>query len=794
MDRPALKISPLLYGIFFEEINRAGDGGIYAEMIQNRSFEDNDFPRAWKAQKALIALDKSVPLNAHNPTSLRVEVPEGGGGVLNGGFVGDGPRGDWRAWQDYFENQPGAIAVEKGKSYDLSIYVRSQGPATLTIALQGADGKTLASQKFSGLGSHWKQLSASLSPIASDTQARLIISCEKKATFWLDMVSLFPHDTWKGRKNGLRSDLMAKIAAMKPAFVRFPGGCYVEGDEIANRFRWKESIGDIAQRPGHWNLWGYRSTDGLGYHEYLQMCEDLGAEPLFVVNCGMSHHRGLLNAWAEPMETMRDVYVQDALDAIEYANGPATSKWGALRAKNGHPAPFNLKMMEIGNENGGSNYEARYALFHDAIKAKYPEIQLIACDWEGTPRNRTLDYIDSHHYGDFGSFLKQITRFDSYNRSGPKVYFGEYAMTVDAGEGTLQAALGEAAFMTGLERNGDIVRMASYAPLLVRKGWQSWNPNAIHYDQSRSFGTPSYWAQALFANNRSDEVFPIELQSAQEQTPVIKGKIGVGTWGTHAEFKDIKVTKGDRVLFEFDAANGLDGWQLVKGDWKIEDDVLSQKSDLQGALALVGAPDWSNYTLTLKARKLEGNEGFLVTFGSPDENVKSWWNLGGWDNREHGIEAPGINAPRVGGKIEPGRWYDIKIELHDATAKFYLDGELIQSATLQAPQEIAAVAGCDLKTGETILKVVNASAKPRALRIEQRGLSAGKISGRAVVLASQSARDENSFEAPIRVLPQSEQFAAESPDFTRTFPANSITVLRWKPQAPPNSAAFSPGK
>jgi hypothetical protein len=312
LEKPGVTVSPQLYGVFFEEINRAGDGGIYAEMVQNRSFEDNDFPVAWKAENAVIALDKNAPLNVHNPTSLRVEA-SAGGRVINGGFVGDGPRGNWREWQKYFEQQPGQVAVESGKRYDLSLYARTLGPTTLTVSLlAAADGRTLASQRIDGLAADWKRLAVGLTPDATDANARLVIASDEPGTFWLDMVSLFPHDTWKGRKNGLRPDLMEMIAAMKPAFVRFPGGCYVEGNEIENRFRWKETIGDVAERPGHSNAnWGYRSSDGLGYHEYLEMCENLSAEPLFVINCGMSHHNGRLNAYAVPMDQMAP-YVQDA--------------------------------------------------------------------------------------------------------------------------------------------------------------------------------------------------------------------------------------------------------------------------------------------------------------------------------------------------------------------------------------------------------------------------------------------------------------------------------------------------
>ncbi|MCC2669540.1 MAG: alpha-L-arabinofuranosidase, partial [Armatimonadetes bacterium] len=376
-------VSPLLYGIFFEEINRAGDGGIYAEMVQNRSFEDADFPLAWSLVKesgteGAVTLDKSLALNSQNPTSLRLDITRAGGrvGVASYGFRGvpQLPRDRPAEWRPRFEKATGGIAVEAGKKYDLSLYARTAGfSGPLTVTLEREDGTLLASKSVKGLGAEWSQKKVTLTPSATEASARLVISAKQTGQVWLDMVSLFPQDTFKRRTNGLRADLMQMIAQLHPGFVRFPGGCFVEGDQISNAFRWKETVGDIATRPGHWNLWGYRSTDGLGYHEYLQMCEDLGAEPLFVVNCGMSHQAGRLNGYAVPMPRMGE-YVQDALDAVEYANGPITSKWGALRARAGHPKPFNLKLLQIGNENGGPDYNARYALFHDALKKQYPEV------------------------------------------------------------------------------------------------------------------------------------------------------------------------------------------------------------------------------------------------------------------------------------------------------------------------------------------------------------------------------------------------------------------------------------
>ena len=396
VDRPGVKISPTLYGIFFEEINRAGEGGLYGEMLQNRSFEDDRGDRdqkptkipGWSLVRAPRPRRRSAstvpqPLNPHNPTSLRLDnLPTPArfqAGVANEGFKG--------------------LALVKGASYDLSFYARCTAACAVRCAV---DARRRKRSSFRGEADSARSARMEAVPLHADGQGDHRqrppgLFASSPGTLWLDEVSLFPKNTWKNRPNGLRPDLAEMLADLKPSFNRFPGGCYVEGNRLANAFRWKNSIGDLAERPGHWNLWGYRSTDGLGYHEYLQMCEDIGAEPLFVINCGMAHEDSVPNDKLGP-------WIQDALDAIEYANGPADSHWGSLRAKAGHPAPFKLRYMEIGNENGGPVYEDHYRQFHDAIKAKYPEMILVA----NTPvRTRPMDILDEHYYSSPEFFMQQ---------------------------------------------------------------------------------------------------------------------------------------------------------------------------------------------------------------------------------------------------------------------------------------------------------------------------------------------------------------------------------------------------
>lgn len=784
---PGTKVSPMLYGIFFEEINRAGDGGLYAEMIQNRSFEDWTTPLSWtliqgKGAEAKMELDKSQPLNEKNPTSLRLEVIKPGErvGVCNQGFKGVAERGDFKNWGPKFEKametSTAGLNIQTGKEYNFSIYLRAatgfKGP--VSVDLEKQDGTVLASGNISEIGAKWKKYELRLTASGTDTNARLVISTTTPGIVWMDMVSLFPKDTFKGRSNGLRKDLAEMVAAMHPAFVRFPGGCFVEGDHIAEASRWKQTIGDVAQRPGHWNLWGYRSTDGLGFLEYLEFCEDIGAEPLFVINVGMAHKDHV------PMDKMSE-FVQDALDAIEYANGPVDSHWGALRARDGHPEPFHLRYMEIGNENGGDIYNERYALFHDAIKAKYPEIKLVACDWKGVPKNRPLDIVDKHDYSDPEAFLVDSTLFDSIDPHGPKIYMGEYAVTRGGcGTGNLRAAVAEAGFMTGLERNGDRVVMASYAPLFVEPSWKTWNPNAIVFNSSRAYGTPSYYVQALFAANRSDTVYPLQIDQPAPQPKPFSGLIGVGTWDTQSEYKDIQVIKDGKVLYSSDFSHGLNGWKTPRGTWETVDGALRQTKIGPDTLALFGDKSWSDYTLSLKARKISGAEGFLITFAAPDDKTRSWWNIGGWGNLMHGLAVPGVSETRVGGSIETGRWYDIRVELKGGSIKCYLDGKLIHDVYRHQPNAMYAVFGSDPKSKEWILKVVNAADHPIEAAINLKGISKISSSARLITLTSANLDDENSFDELEKIHPHEEAIAIPGASFPRIFPASSVSILRLK--------------
>ena len=786
-DKLGANISPLLYGIFFEEINRAGDGGLYAEMLQNRSFEDAPTPLGWTLIKspgdeASISLDTSRPLNASNRTCLKLTITKTAGlvDICNQGFKGapydrgGRPRGNAQSFQRAVGGIDRGIFVEKGKEYGFSMYVRGDDyPGTVNVAIRKPDGTILAQHPLTSIAREWKKVESTLKPSATETNASLVIIARKPGTLYFDMISLMPADTFKG--HATRKDLTQMLADMHPAFVRFPGGCYVEGERLSERFQWKKSIGDVAQRPGHYNLWGYYSNDGLGYHEYLQLCEDIGAEPLFVINCGMAHRDHV------PMDKM-DAYVQDALDAIEYANGPAGSKWGSLRAKAGHPAPFHLKLMEIGNENGGPIYNERYALFYDAIKKKYPEIRLVVPLWQGMPRSRPIDLLDEHYYNSPEYFLAHTRQYDTYDRDKYKVYVGEYAVTSGCGRGNLIAAVAEAAFMTGMERNGDVVAMSSYAPLFVQPAWRTWNPNAIVFDSGRAYGTPSYWVQAMFGSNRADRAVGVTVDAAAEESR--HGMVGVGTWRTQAEFKDIRVTHDGKTLFASDFSGGMTGWKTASGQWQVRDGALRQTGNGEGVKALAGDPKWTDYTFTLKARKISGNEGFLILFNNQNSEEKYWWNIGGWANSRHNLEGGGLPESEVPGRIETGRWYDIKVEIKGAKVTCSLDGKVVHRVTRSLVPWLASTAGWTAESwGRDELdscKVVNGSGKPKDAQISLKGLPEVKPTARVISLTGGGPAEENDFANPRKIAVQEQTIEGIGREFRHTFPAYSVTILRVK--------------
>ncbi len=511
-DKPGARINPAMWGVFFEDINFGADGGLYAELVKNRSFEFPEPLMGWSVTGGSVEVRDEQPFNPANPHYIRLT---GDAGIVNEGFRGMGIRQD--------------------EEYRLSVQARAiAGKPTLRAELVGSGGQVLAATKLTGIPSQWKNHTARLRSSATDAKARLQLVVEGGGTIDLDMISLFPKNTWKQRPNGLRADLVQMLADLKPGFVRFPGGCIVEGRTLDNRYQWKNTIGDIAERKLIMNRWNVEFADrgrgaadyfqsfGLGFFEYFQLCEDLGAQPLPILNCGMAcqFNSGEL----VPLDQLQP-YIQDALDLIEFANGPVTTPWGAKRAALGHPKPFGLKLLGVGNEQWGPQYVERYEKFAAAVKARHPEIQLVAASgpdpggerfdflWNHW-RELKPDFVDEHFYRPPDWFFKNVNRYDHYDRTGPKVFAGEYAAHPRSRDNNLEAALAEAAMMTGFERNADVVRMASYAPLFAHvEAWQ-WGPDLIWFDNLRAVATPNYHVQRLFSLNRGDVVLPVLVNGA----------------------------------------------------------------------------------------------------------------------------------------------------------------------------------------------------------------------------------------------------------------------------------------
>jgi alpha-L-arabinofuranosidase len=767
LTRTGHKIPETLWGIFFEDINMSTDGGIYPELVRNRSFEDADTPENWKftnigpgTSEAIISTadvhGQPIPLNAFNRKSLRLKV--------DGAFTLDN-EGYW------------GMNIVSGESYAFKLAARGEKfEGKLTVKILSSTGEVLASADLSQIGSDWKYQTLNLTATGGDPKGKLEISGEGKGTLFFDMVSLMPNKTWKN--HGLRTDLAESLDALHPKFLRFPGGCWVEGDDFAHMNHWKNTVGDLDVRTPLWNIWGYNATQGLGFYEYLRMAEDLGAEPLFCINIGMSHKETI------PMERMAQ-WVQDALDAIEYANGPTNSVWGSMRAAAGHPAPFNLKYLEIGNENGGyQGYVERWNLFYKAIKEKYPHIIFVADGWADFDKARQPDIVDDHYYDTPEWFMHNANLYDKKDRNGAKVFVGEYAVVKNCGLGNLRGAIGEAAFMTGLERNSDEVIMSSYAPLLVNLNHRAWNPDLINFDSSRWYGLPSYYVQRMFSENRGDVTLPIEVNSPTTPIPDSKGMVGVGTWNTKAEYKDIKVTAPDgKVLLAADFSKDAAGWKkLGDGDWSISDGALRQNAEKESVRAIAGDKSWTDYTLTLKARKLGGREGFLILFHIAHDDDQRWWNIGGWNNTQDAVDNDGV----LDGKpcqLETGRWYDIRLEVAGKRVKCYLDGQLVHDIDYEINSEFSALYACAAKvdqTGDVLVKVVNTSDGPMETRLNFNGAKNLIGEGSAELLTSANPTDENTIENPSKVSPKSEAVHFTGTAFTRVFPGNSFTVLRLK--------------
>jgi len=777
-------IDKMMYGVFFEDINRAADGGLYAELVQNRSFEystdDNKSYTpltAWTVAGQAQVVNDSGRLNETNRNYLSLAA---GSSVTNAGYNT-------------------GIAVEDGKKYDFSVWARADSGTTLDVSLQDAGGTLATARQVEVKKSGWARYKVTFTATRTSATGRLTVASSDATA--LDMVSLFPRDTYKHEPNGLRKDLAEKIAALHPGFVRFPGGCLVNtgsmedysaasGYQRKRSYQWKDTIGPVETRATNSNFWGYNQSYGLGYYEYFRFAEDIGAMPLPVVpalvtGCGQN------KAVDDPALLKR--HIQDTLDLIEFANGPVTSKWGGLRAEMGHPKPFHLTHIEVGNEeNLPAEFFARFTQFRTAIEAKYPYMTVISNagpDDSGSTfdtawqlnKDAKVDMVDEHYYNSPQWFLQNNDRYDSYDRTGPKVFLGEYA----SGGNAFKNGLAEAAYMTGLERNADVVELASYAPLFANEDYVQWRPDLVWFNNHASWSSANYEVQKLFMNNVGTRVVPSTATGTPSLLAPISGAVGLSTWATSAAYDDVQVTAADgSALLSDDFSGDASRWTHTGGgSWSLDDGQYVQTDTAaENTMVSAGDPAWHDYDLHVKATKRSGKEGFLVAFGVKDTGNYYWWNLGGWNNTQTAVEqaVDGGKSTLIAkpGTIETGRAYDVDIKVRGRQVTLYLDGQEWGSFADDKPAEpFRQVVTKDAKTGDLIVKVVNDQSSAARTAID---LGGAKAVSRAKVTTLAAAPDAVNSETATAVAPVVSTFDGVADKFSYTFPANSITFLRIK--------------
>ncbi len=839
------EISDLLFGIFFEDINFAADGGLYAEKVVNRSFEyteiaENDQLYGWnKVGNPEIEVkvgDKENGLNINN-TNYLIMKSSSPAGIENRGFL-DG------------------MSVAKDEKYNLSLYAKGNGKITVNLCVNST---IISSGKIENITDEWKKYELRLS---SDVDAfsgvTLQVLVEGEAS--LDMISLFPENTFKNRENGMRNDLGKMLEELEPKFLRFPGGCVIEGYDEETSYNWKDSIGvdengdpilfdgtygNVAARKQGINLWtNITATDdplpcfmsyGLGFYEYFQLAEDIGALPVPVINCGIyCQMRGQTGIDME--SDLFKQYIQDMHDLVEFCRGDENTKWGKVRISLGHEEPFELKYICIGNENEGQVYFERYEAFLDSFneaKAENPELykdlELIyssgafdatgganylpsyeyAKEWLEKNPDKTIDDFagatDQHYYKEPEWFLRNTDYYDeeNYKRSSDEmtdtiyggaipVFLGEYA----ARSNTLRAALAEAAYMTGLERNGDIVRMAAYAPLFGNLTATHWSPDLIWFNNHQVTGSINYYMQKIFSVNQGEYLYSSTLTGAEIEQKNLSGRVGVGTWYTSAEFDNVKILNNEtgEILGEddFSTPNFWWNWEDVNdSDFRIKNGKLvhpttDMKYSDTGNAAYFGEDEWTNYTYTVEATKLDGAEGFIIPFAVQDKNNNYFWNLGGWDNTVSCLQQieNGIKTGQIIGTVKPftaetGKTYELKVVVNGRNVKCYIDNELYVDYTTGSDSEAEAyqVVSTD-ETGDIIIKLVNVTDTDKTFACNISGAENIKSTAKIYQVKGDSLGNDNILGAEEDCI--MEEFTADgfSNKFNFTAPQYSVTVIR----------------
>lgn len=822
-------ISDMLYGLFFEDINFAVDGGLYAEMIKNRSFEygsmaTNEEKHGWTAlgDVAFEVIDGSSDqswLNENNPHYARLTNQSGSpAGIGNEGFL-DG------------------ISLEEKAIYRFSGYFRAPESyeGKLTIRLLDRDGNSYGEAAIEGLKKEWWKHEVSITATATISKGLKLYVLMDQGTVETDMISLFPEDTYNKRENGLRKDLAEALADLSPKFIRFPGGCIVEGKTLDSAYNWKDSIGnglaftingeetygDVATRPLGINLWGnlsaatknpYYMTYGLGFYEYFLLCEDLGADPVPILNAGLSCLIQGTSRVGTPAKALDigtpefNQYVQDALDLVEFCKGDASTKWGAIRIAMGHEEPFDLTYVGIGNEQWGNVYYSRYEAFKKAFDEAaqtnpilYGDIELVVANGPVASDRYAWDLInlygpdyaglvDEHYYMVPSWFLTNTHRYDSYDRASTPVFLGEYA----AKSNNMEAALAEAAFMTGIERNGDIVKLASYAPLFGNGVASQWAPDMIWFNNHMSWKSVNYYVQKLFSDNVSSKVVKSTLTGEALTSTTLSGKVGVGTWMTAATFDNIRVVSnstGEELYSDDFTSDTLNTLEEIEGNWSIEEGQLKQSysgnpmNGITGDAAFLGDSSWTNYTLTMTATKLSGSEGFLIPIAVKDVDNYFHWNIGGWNNTVSCLEQ--ISSGSKSGQIpetvrslrvETGKAYEIKIVVNESSIECYLDGDKLIEYTVPVVGALYQVSGI-ADNGDLVIKLVNVSDQEQSILIQANDIVLKDTTATLLLLGAEKLSSSNNSEDPDKVTIK-ESSIEVSNAFLYTAPKFSVSILR----------------
>lgn len=758
-------VSESLYGLFFEDINRAGDGGIYAELLRNRAFDDGIIPQectydpqnkliisptgwrssfdcceyegiaAWTAcSGAEMQLTDKNTLHKNRKRALEVNFK--GGYIQNDGFMG--------------------IPVQNGSTYRFYMFAKADEATEVSVLLTSENGREYAKHTFMVCGDYNKY-ECELTSIAEDFNGRLAMCSSSAQTVTIGFTSLFPTDTFMGRENGLRKSLAERMIKLSPAFLRFPGGCIVEGFTKETAFRFEDTIGSVWERKPHWLLWSYMTTNGLGFHEFLQFCEDAKIDAMYVFNCGMTCQGRNPDYFDEELVNQ---YYEDTVHAVLYATAPADTEWGAKRAANGHTEPFTvLKYLEIGNENWGSEYCRRYEYFYNKLKKQFPQFIYISTDHTERSGLKT-EMVDEHFYSSPEFFAANSAMYDNLDRNGADIYCGEYAATIGCKEGNLYGALGEAAFLTGIERNQEKVRMTSYAPLFQNVAYKAWEPDMIIFNNHEDYAIPSYYMLKMFAQNRGDYVCGYEVKTKADKQ-MEKGAFA------------IQFEKGLSVSAIYIDNKPCENVCTLEGDINFTDN----KSYMGTGVGLVGdiQKNRQSFSTLIKSENGRIHIRFWDTgLKGEDQNHYDWIieegksrvvHYNGWSN-----EIICDNAACTVNKEN-----EVRIITDNDTFEITFNGNILHHKALAEIPHITAVCTVNKKASEVITKLVNFSEKELTVNI----CTDTKMDGKAVLttLTGDSYYAGNTFDDKEAVYPYTETIEAGT-DYNILIRPRSINVIR----------------